>query len=442
MFITKKSLSRRQVLRCLGTALSLPLLDAMVPALTAVAQVAKPVRRLGFVYVPNGAIMPHWTPAITGGRFELSRILRPLEPVRDHILVLSGLAHNVQGSHAISSASWLTGIAPKRSITELDARITVDQIAAQHLAQHTPLASLELGLERPDFAGACDGGYSCAYTNTVSWRDKTTPLPMETDPRAAFERIFGDGDSTSQRARSLQSQQDRSILDGVMRDAAALNKTLGPNDRHKLAQYLDATRDAERRIQLAEKRSGAMDIPEIVRPAGEPERFDDYARLMFDLQVLAYQSDLTRVSTFMYGKEVSNRSYPEIGVPEPHHATSHHQNDDFNMEQVTKINVFHMHQFAYYLDRLRSTPDGEGSLLDHSTILFGAGMSDPNVHAHHNMPAIVAGGGGIGRRGGRHVRYTEGTPLTNLFLTLLEGVELPMERFSDSTGRLDLSAGL
>jgi hypothetical protein len=441
MFITRKSLSRRQMIRGVGAALSLPLLDAMVPALSALAPVAKPVRRLSLVYVPNGIIMPAWTPAGTGRAFELSRILTPLETVRDHVLVLSGLSHKINGSHAITSTAWLTGVAPKRS-TGYDARVTVDQIAAQHLGTETPLASLELGLERPDFAGFCDGGFSCAYVNTVSWRDSATPLPMETDPRAAFERIFGDGDSTNPRARLIQSQQDRSILDGVMRDASRLNAALGTGDRHKLAQYLDATRDVERRIQMAETRSGELPLADIARPAGEPEHFEDYAKLMFDLQVLAFQCDITRVMTFMFGKEVSNRSFPEIGVPEPHHATSHHQNDPVSIEQITKINTFHVQLFAYYLDRLRATPDGDGSLLDHATVLYGAGMSDPNTHGHNNLPTIVAGGGGVGRPGGRHVRYDENTPLTNLFVTLLEGVDVPVERVGDSTGRLDLSPGL
>ena len=439
MFITKMSLSRRQLLRGAGAALALPLLDAMVPALSALATAARPVRRLGFVYIPNGAIMPNWTPAGTGKGFELSRILKPLEPVREHLLVLSGLANNIRGAHATSSTAWLTGVAPKRSITELDGHVTVDQIAARHLGQDTQLASLELGLEPPDFAGACDGGYSCAYTSTVSWRDPTTPLPMETDPRAAFERIFGDGDSTNVRVRSAQMAQDRSILDGVTRDAANLQKAVGPGDRHKLAQYLDAIRDAERRIQMAEKQSAEVVLPEVDRPGGVPERFEDYAKLMFDLQVLAYQSDLTRVITFMIGKEVSNRSYTEIGVPEPHHATSHLQNDPHNMEQVTRINTFHMQMFAYYLNKLRSTPEGDGTLLDHSTILYGAGMSDPNVHAHQNLPAIVAGSGAGPLNGGRHIQYPQDTPLTNLFLTLLEGVGVPMDSFSDSTGKLDLS---
>ena len=439
MFIRQISLSRRHILRGLGAALSLPLLDAMVPALSAFAPAAKPVRRLGFVYIPNGAIMPDWTPVGTGRAFEFSPILKPLEQLREHVLILTGLSHNVQGSHAVSGAAWLTGVGPKKSVTELDGRTTVDQIAAEHFGQQTQLASLELGLERPDFAGECDAGYSCAYTNTVSWRDGTTPLPMETDPRAVFERLFGDGDSTSARARLARLRQDQSILDGVTRDATRLQTKLGPGDRHKLGQYLDAIRDAERRIQLTEKQSAETPLPEVQRPAGEPERFDDYAKLMFDLQALAYQCDLTRVITFMFGKEVSNRTYPEIGVPEPHHATSHHQHDPQKMAQVSKINTLHMRMFAYYLHRLRSIEDGDGSLLDHSMILYGAGMSDPNIHDHHDMPTVIAGGGAGRIKGGRHIRYPMDTPLTNLFLALLEGVDVPMDRFSDSTGKLDLT---
>jgi hypothetical protein len=261
---------------------------------------------------------------------------------------------------------------------------------------------------------------------------------METDPRAAFERIFGDGDATSGQARAAQLARDRSILDGVLREGARLTQSLGPADRQKVEQYLDATRDVERRIQLAEKQSADRILPDIARPASAPERFDDFARLMFDLQVLAYQSDITRVITFMFGKEVSNRSYPEIGVAEPHHATSHHQNDPHNMEQVTRINVFHMQMFAYYIGKLRDTPDGDGTLLDRLTILYGGGMSDPNTHDHHNMPVLVAGGGSGRLKGGRHIEYPLDTPLTNLYLTLLETVGLPMEQFNDSTGRLPL----
>jgi hypothetical protein len=440
MFITRMSLSRRQVLRGLGAALSLPLLDAMAPALTAQASAAQPIRRLGFVYVPNGAIMQDWTPTGEGKDFAFTPILKPMEPFRDDLLILTGLSHNVGGSHASSSAAWLTGVAPKkRSLTELDGTITADQIAAQLLGRHTQLASLELGLEPADFAGGCDGGYSCAYTNTVSWRDPFTPMPMETDPRAAFERIFGDGGSTDPRARLERLALDRSILDAVTRDAASLQKTLGAGDRTKLNQYLDAIRDVERRIQLAEKQNTETPLPVVERPAGVPDRFDDHAKLMFDLQVLAYQCDLTRVITFMLGKEVSNRSYPEIGVAEPHHATSHHQNDKEKLEKVAKINAFHMQLFAYYLEKLRSTADGEGSLLDHSTILYGAGMSDPNVHSHHDMPALVAGGGAGRMRGGRHLKYPIDTPLTNLLHTVLENSDVPLEKFSDSTGRLDLS---
>jgi hypothetical protein len=442
MFITKKSVSRRQVLRGLGAAISLPLLDAMVPALTALVPAAMSVRRLGFVYIPNGAIMEQWTPSGKGREFEFSPILKPLEPFRNQVLVLTGLSHNVQGSHAAAGAAWLTGIAPKRSIIELDGHVTVDQIAAQHLGQQTQLASLELGLEAPDFAGDCDGGYNCAYTTTVSWRDSVTPLPMETDPRAAFERIFGDGDSTAEPVRSLRLQEDRSILDGVTRDVVILQKALGHGDRSKLTQFLDSIRDVERRIQQTEKQSAETPLPELARPMGVPDRFEDYAKLMFDLQVLAYQCDLTRVMTFMIGKEVSNRTYPEIGVPEPHHATSHHQHDKEKMEKVAKINTLHMQMFAYYLEKLRSTPDGDGTLLDHATILYGAGMSDPNIHSKHDLPAIVAGGGAGHITGGQHLRYPLDTPYTNLFLALLEAIDVPMEKFSDSTGRLDLTAGI
>ena len=437
MFITRKSLSRRTVLRGLGAALSLPVLDAMVPALTALAaSPARALRRLGFVYIPNGANMADWVPAAEGPGAAFSRILAPLERYRDHVRVLSGLTNQVRGAHAVAAASWLTGVAPNESLTKVEAATTVDQIAAEHFGQHTQWASLELGLEGADFTGACCGNYSCAYTNTVSWRTPTTPMPVETDPRNVFERMFGDGDSAGGAARQARLAQDRSILDSVRRDADGLARTLGASDREKLGQYFDAIRDIERRIQLAEEQSAA--VPDMPRPIGVPEHYDDYAKIMFDLQVLAYQTDLTRVNTFMLGKEISQRTYPHVGVADPHHSISHHKDEQDKLEKLSKINVLHMELFAYYLDRLRSTPDGDGTLLDHVLILYGGGMSNSNVHAHDNLPTLVVGGGAGPVKGGLHRTHPEDTPMANLLLALLEKVDVPLEKFSDSTGKLAL----
>ena len=444
LIITKMSLPRRTFLRGLGATLWLPFLDAMVPALSALANTAaNPVRRLGFVYIPNGAIMADWTPAVEGSAFDFTRILKPIEPFRDHVLVLSGLSQKAGsvGAHAPKSASWLAGVAPKKSLTIIEAGVTADQIAAEHLREHTQLASLELGLEGADLVGNCDAGWSCAYTNTVSWRTPSTPLPVDTNPRVVFERLFGDSDTTSAEARLSRLKKDRSILDVVMRQVADLERTLGTSDRGKLNQYLDAVRDVEQRIQQAEQNAGD-ELPEIERPVGIPERFEDHAKLMLDLQVLAYQSDLTRVTTFMFGREISNRSYRQIGVPEPHHSTSHHQNDKEKVEKITRINTLHMRMFAYYLEKLRATPDGDGTLLDHAMIVYGGGMSDPNLHLHDNLPIVLAGGGAGQTRAGRHLRYPPGTEMTNLLLTLLEKLDVNVDKLGDSTGRLDLLSGV
>ena len=437
MIITKKALSRRTVLRGFGAVLSLPILDAMVPALTALAATpAQPIQRLGFVYIPNGATMADWIPATEGSGFEFTRILKPIESYRDHLRVLTGLTNQVRGAHAVAAASWLTGVKPNESLTKVKAAMTVDQVAAEHFGAHTQWASLELGLEGADFTGACCGNYSCAYTNTVSWRTPTTPMPCETDPRNVFERMFGDGDSAGGEGRLKRLAQDRSILDSVRRDAANLEKAVGPSDRDKLNQYFDAIRDIERRIQKAEQQNAA--VPDMARPIGVPDDYDEYAKLMFDLQVLAYQSDLTRVTTYMLGKEISQRTYPQVGVPDPHHSISHHKNEQDKLNKLSKINVLHMSLFAHYLEKLRSTPDGDGSLLDHTLILYGGGMSDSNVHAHDNLPALVVGGAAGPVIGGSHRTYLQDTPMTNLLLTLLENVGVPMEKFSDSTGKLDI----
>ncbi|MEO2198166.1 MAG: DUF1552 domain-containing protein [bacterium] len=444
MIITKRYLPRRTVLRGLGASLALPLLDGMVPALSAQrATAANPVRRLGAIYVPNGVEMRAWIPAAEG-RLELSSILAPLEPVRDQVCVLSGLADKPAiplegegvGDHARAAATWLTGVhATKTEGPDIRAGVSMDQLAARELGKHTQLSSLELAIDSVEVLGACDQGYSCAYTNTIAWRNATTPLPMENNPRAVFERLFGAADSTDASARLARLRQDRSILDFVTSEANGLDNKLGAGDRLKMSQYLDAVRDVERRIQRAEEQSD-REVPVVEQPVGIPDTFEAHARLMFDLLALAYQTDLTRVSTFMFGKEVSGRSFPEIGVPGGHHGYSHHQNDPNNLAMLAKINTHHIAQFGYFLEKLRDTPDGDGSLLDHSLFVYGAGISDGNLHFHLDLPTLLVGGGAGHLEGGRHLKYPSETPLTNLHVSVLEKLGLPMEQFGDSSGPL------
>ncbi len=446
MFISQKHLPRRTVLRGLGASLALPLLDGMVPAYAALRNTAaNPVRRLGVCYVPNGMEMRAWTPAGDGRGFDFSQILRPLEPFRSQVNVLTGLADKVAvprpgegiGDHARASATFLTGVHVKKTEgADIRAGISIDQIAARQLGAETQLASLELGVDSVETLGACDAGYSCAYTNTIAWRTATTPLPMENDPRAVFERLFGSTDSTDVAARLARIRQDRSVLDYVGDRVAGLQQTLGPGDRTKLDQYFDAVRDVERRIQMAEEQSD-REIPLFEQPAGIPDTFEAHSRLMFDLLALAYQTDLTRVGTFMLSREVSGRAYPEIGVPDSHHGCSHHQNDPAKLEKLAKINTFHMQQFAYFLDKLQSTPDGDGTLLDHSMLIYGSGISDGNIHFHMDLPVVMVGGGGGTLKGGRHLRYANDTPLTNLYVSVLGKLGVPVEQFGDSTGKLE-----
>jgi hypothetical protein len=442
MIITKMCLPRRTFLRGLGATLALPLLDSMVPALAAAA--AKAPRRLAVVYAPNGIIMDQWTPAGEGLGFEWTPVLEPLAPFRDQVLVLSGLddtpgvplPNEGAGDHARAASTFLTGVHVKKTEgADIQAGVSMDQLAAQELGKQTQLGSLEITMEYTGMLGACDAGYSCAYSNTISWRSPTTPMPMEIDPRAVFERLFGDGDSTDRTARLARIGEDRSILDALMQDVARLNRGLGPRDRSKLSEYLEATRDVERRIQRAEEQS-ARELPVIERPAGVPATFAEQSRLMFDMLALAYQADLTRVGTFMMGHEVSSRAYPEIGVADAHHPLSHHQGDKEKIAKCLKVNIFHMQMFARFLDKLRSTPDGDGSLLDHSIILYGGGMSDGNAHNHLNLPVLLVGGGAGKLGGGRHIRFPKGTPLTNLHLTVLDKLGVPVDHFGDSTGRL------
>ena len=445
MIITKQHLPRRTVLRGLGATLALPLLDGMVPALSAMRNTAAaPVRRFGAIYVPNGVEMRAWTPTSAGTTLELTPVLQPLAPVQSQVNVLTGLADKVAiprdgegvGDHARAASTWLTGVHVKKTEgPDIRAGVSVDQIAAQAFGQETQLASLELAIDSVEVLGACDQGYSCAYANTIAWRTPTTPLPMENNPRAVFERLFGATDSTDVQTRLARIRQDRSILDFVTDEANGLNRALGTGDQQKLAQYLDAVRDVERRVQKAEEQSN-REMPVVEQPVGIPGTFEEHCRLMFDLLALAYQTDLTRVSTFMFGKEVSGRSFPEIGVPGGHHGYSHHQNDAENLEMLAKINTHHISQFAYFLEKLQSIPDGDGSLLDHSLFLYGSGISDGNLHFHLDLPTVLAGGGGGHVQGGRHLQYTSETPLSNLHMTVLDKLGLPVETFGDSTGAL------
>jgi len=440
MNIFKKTVPRRMVLRGLGASLALPLLDSMVPALaTASAQTAQPAKRLGVVYVPNGMAMKSWTPATEGAGFEMTRILQPMAAYQDRMLIISGLngTNSNAGVHASASTRFLTGAIPARTESDLQAAVSIDQLVARELGQQTQLGSLELALDQSDVFGSCDIGFSCQYTSTISWRDAYTPLPMETNPRAVFERLFGDTGTTDPAVRLNRIRKDQSLLDAVSDRVHELNRKVGAGDRAKLDQYLDAIRDVERRIQMAESQSN-RELPEVEQPAGIPATYEEHAKLMFDMQVLAYQTDLTRVITFMLGRELSGRTYAEIGVPDSHHPTSHHRDDPVLYEKIIKINEFHTSLFAYYLDKLDATPDGNGSLLDNMLMLYGAGMSDSNRHDNTGLPLLLLGGGGGSVKGGRHLRYAEGTPISNLHLTMLDKMGFPLEKVGNSTGALNL----
>ena len=437
MFVTRKAMPRRTVLRGLGASLALPLLDGMVPAF---ATAARPVRRLGVVYVPNGMMMEHWVPAAEGSAFDFPAILQPLEPLRRHVQVLSGM-HGVAGPgpHPRASTRFLTGVPAKpENGADVLAGVSMDQIAGRVLGRETQLATLELALDGRDFAGSCGNGFSCAYTNTIAWADETTPLPMENNPRIVFERLFGDAGSTDAAIRQARRRKDASLLDSVRERTRDLARGLGPRDNLKLDQYLDAVRDVERRIRMAEAQTG-RDLPVVVQPEGIPDTFGEHAELMFDLLALAFETDLTRVGTFMLGRELTGRTYAEIGVPDAHHPISHHQRDPEKLAKLTKINLYHVQLFAGFLERLRQTPDGDGSLLDHAMIVYGAGMADSNAHASDNLPVLLAGGGA--GAGGRHVRHPADTPLANLHLTLLDRLGVPVESLGHATGPLPLEGG-
>jgi hypothetical protein len=442
MIVTKQAIPRRTILRGLGTTLALPFLDAMVPAFAkGRLAAAASVPRMSVVYVGNGVAMKWWTPDGVGRDFELTPILEPLAPYRDRLVLLTGLDNKPglalpgepAGGHGRIGGSFFTGVHVKPTEgADFEAGISVDQMAARELGQHTQLASLELSLETTEFAGACDAGFSCAYTTTISWRGPSTPLPMETDPRAVFERLFGDHDSTDPAERLARIESDRSVLDSVTQKLDRLRGGLGSRDRAKLNEYLDAIRDVERRIQLAEDQSG-RELPVVEQPAGAPDGFEAYAKLMFDLQVLAFQSDLTRIATFMIAPELSARTYPEAGVADPHHAISHHQNDPENLAKLVKIGTYHTSLFAYFLERLQAASDGDGSLLDQTHVLYARGMSDPNAHDPKNLPLVLLA---PGMEGGRHLKYA-GDPLTNLYVTMLTRMGIPVARVGDSTGGLN-----
>jgi hypothetical protein len=448
MFLTRTALPRRTVLRGLGASLALPFLDAMVPAGTLLAQTpARPTPRIGFIYMPNGVArnftgINYWTPAGEGTAFELSPILSPLAPFRDRMVVVSGLAQHqadafddgANGDHTRGTSSWLTGVHCKRT-EGADVRngISADQIAAAAIGTTTPLPSLELAIDLNFLAGQCENSYSCAYLNTLAWSTPTTPLPTENNPRLVFERLFGEGGTREQ--RQAQNRENRSLLDSVMADLGRLQKDLGPADRATVGEYLDAVREIEGRIQRAERRSPDETLAHLDRPSGIPTRFDEHVRLMFELQWLAFRSDLTRVTTFMLGRELNFRTYPEIGINEGHHGLSHHQDNPAQLAKYARLGTYQAQLFAAFLERLRATPDGDGTLLDHSLFLYGAGLSNPNLHAHYDLPLAVVGGAG-GVRGGRHVVFRQETPMTNLLLSMLDKVGAPAEQLGDSSGRL------
>ena len=451
MIITRKHIPRRAFLRGAGIALALPFLDSMVPAFAGTNNsAAAPAIRMGFVYVPNGIIESGWLPSTQGSGFEFNKTMKALEPFREHTLILSNLAQiNGQslgdgpGDHARAGATWLTGVHPRKTEgADIHSGISADQIAARALGAKTQFASLEIGVEAPSLAGGCDSGYSCAYTNTVSWGSPTAPNPMEVNPRTLFERLFGDGDSTDSAARLDALNQRGSLLDFVKGSLDRLQTRVGQGDRHKLTEYLDAIRDIERRIQKAEQQNASMKMPHIDLPVSAPEEFVGHARLMMDLMVIAYQADLTRVVSFMLAREGSNRSYREIDVSDGHHNCTHHQNDADKIAKTIKINTHHVNQLAYLIERMKATPDGDGTLLDHSMILYGSSINDGNRHTHTDLPLALIGGAGGKLAGGRHIRYAPETPMNNLLLSMLDKVGVPTEKLGDSSGRLEHLSGI
>ena len=435
---TAKPLSRRTVLRGVGATVALPFLDAMAPGVSALARTAaKPVRRFQAIFVPNGMAMEYWSPATVGRAFELTPILQPLAPFRDRMLVFSGLHSSWTYVHAGASGSFLTGTSRGgTSETDVVADTSIDQMLAREFGGSTPLASLELSIDKEANAGQCTSGLSCAYTQTISWRTPTMPLPMENNPRAVFERLFGDSGSTDPAVRLARMQEKRSILDSVRDKLADVERRVGTDDRRKVEEYAAAIRDVERRIEVAESRSDVAVVAE--EPRGVPSTFEEHVELIFDLQFLALQSDITRVTTFMLGREQSTRTYPEVGVNEPHHPLSHHGNDPAQIAKMSKVNTYHAELTSRYLERLRTTPDQDGSLLDNMTIMYGTCMSNSTRHAGNNVPILVLGGGAGRLKGGRHLQYGAGTTHANLLLTLLDKFDVRLDRVGGSTGALPI----
>jgi len=438
MIITKKFLPRRTFLKSVGATLALPLLDAMIPAATALDKTAaKPIRRLGFVFMPMGCDQSRWTPRSEGTLDELSPILDSLAPVKNRLTVLTNmeLANAYPGSHATSNAAFLSAAKAKHTEgSDYYLGTTVDQIAARQVGLATQLPSLEMSMDLMQTVGQCDNGYACVYQNNLSWSSPTTPLPAEAHPRIVFESLFGEGGNAAERQATLRKRA--SLLDGFNHEISRLKRKVGLGDRAKIDQYLETVREVERRIQRAEADAANTALPDLDRPLGVPPAYADHARLMFDLQLLAFQGDVTRVITFQLARETSNRTYPEIGVPDPHHPLSHHGNDPDKIARMAKINAFHVSLFGEFLQKLKNTPEGNGSLLDHSLYLYGSGIGNPNVHDHTNLPIILAGGAAGGMKGNRHIRFKKPTPLANLHLTLLDKVGVRLDSFADSTGKL------
>ena len=441
MMIFKKAIPRRAFLSGMGVTITLPLLDAMVPAFaTTLDKVTKPALRLSYVYVPNGIMMDKWNPTKLGADYKMTPILKPLAAFRDQFLILNGLNGSpaLIGGHPRAASMWLTGADPKKSAYDLELGVSADQVAAKELGKHTQLPSLEVGIEDAAALVGEASGYSAAYTNSIAWRTPKMPLPMEHKPRAVFERLFGDGGSTSSAERLARIRADRSILDFLTREVSRLVRELGPSDRSKITEYLSSIRDVERRIQMAEEQS-SRELPEVKRPIGIPP-YDDHVKLMFDLQVLAYQTDMTRVITFMMAREKSDIVYTQLGHTEPHHPISHNRGRRDLIVLKEQIDTHHAKLFAYFLEKMRSARDGDGSLLDHSIILYGSGLSDGDLHTQRDLPILVVGGGAGQLKGGRCIRYPDGTPLTNLHLSLLDMAGVHTESLGNSTNRVDINA--
>jgi len=444
-FITKKHLSRRTFVRGMGVTMALPFLESMVPAQTPLAKTAaKPQIRLGLCFMPHGAVLANWTPAEEGA-LKLSPILAPLEAYKDQVVVVSNLAHAMAGpqgpgdnggDHTRCPAVFLNGVHPRRTDgADILAGVTIDQMAAGKIGQDTLLPSLELAIEDySGLVGSCDVGFSCTYMNTISWRTPTTPMPMEINPRVVFDRMFGDGATPEQRMQRIERQ--RSILDAVNEQIRRLQGGLGPGDRSRVTEYMDTVREIERRIQISEKQNSNTNLDVPKTPAGIPDDYIEHTKLMFDLMAIAFQADITRVSTFMMAREVSYRTFPKLGISESFHPASHHQNLPARLEALTRINAHHVQLFSHVLERLKSTPDGDGNLLDHTLLLYGSAMSNSNVHNHGPLPVLVAGGANGRLKGGRHVKYPENTPMSNLLMSILDKAGIPQASVGDSTGML------